>query len=305
MPLNTQIKQLLTTGQITQTDLAQQAGISTSALSTYLKGTYKGNVENVEKSLALWLETQTKKQQVFVEAPQFIETQTAKNVFYTLDMARLMQTSITVYGASGVGKTKACREYTQRNNNVWMVTSSPSRSSLGAILYDIALTLGVNNPPRRKDNLSRLVISKLEGTQGLVIIDESDHLTYEALEEIRFIQEKADVGFAFIGNIEVYTKIQGGVNQASKYARVWSRIGKHYEIKASRKDDIKAIMAAWGLDTTDKDLMKVACEIGGKAGSLRILTQYLRLAGITAKGQGTAITLELILQAQAQMKGAN
>jgi len=44
---------------------------------------------------------------------------------------------------------------------------------------------------------------------------------------------------------------------------------------------------------------------GGKAGGLRALTQYLRLAGMTAKGQGTVITLDLILTAQAQMKGAN
>ena len=40
--------------------------------------------------------------------------------------------------------------------------------------------------------------------------------------------------------------------------------------------------------------MTVLYDIGGKAGGLRALTQYLRLAGMTAKGQGTVITLDLI-----------
>ena len=186
-----------------------------------------------------------------------------------------------------------------------MITASPARATLSSILYELALELGINDAPRRKDRLSRLITKKLKGTQGLVIIDESDHLPYDALEEIRIIQEEAEVGFALIGNDKVYTRIQGGVNQAHEYARLWSRIGNNCGLKASTKGDIKAIAQAWGLDIADKDLMTVLYDIGGKAGGLRALTQYLRLAGMTAKGQGTVITLDLILTAQAQMKGAN
>jgi len=242
---------------------------------------------------------------VFVEAPHFIEIPTAKKVFSALDMAKILPTMVTVYGASGVGKTKACQEYKKANQNVWMITASPARATLSSILYELALELGINDAPRRKDRLSRLITKKLKGTQGLVIIDESDHLPYDALEEIRIIQEEAEVGFALIGNDKVYTRIQGGVNQAHEYARLWSRIGNNCGVKASTKGDIKAIAQAWGLDIADKDLMTVLYDIGGKAGGLRALTQYLRLAGMTAKGQGTVITLDLILTAQAQMKGAN
>lgn len=143
----------------------------------------------------------------------------------------------------------------------------------------------------------------MRGTDGLVIVDESDHLPYDALEELRIIQEEADVGFALIGNDKVYTRMQGGINQAHEYARLWSRLGKPSAFKGSTKGDIKAIAQAWGLDVDDKDLMTVLYEIGSKAGGLRALTQYLRLAGMTAKGQGTVITLDLIFTAQAQMTG--
>lgn len=298
-----QIKPLIENGQITQRELAQQAGISTASLSTYLKGSYAGNVSNITQALQNWLDTQAKKTTVFVEAPHFIEIPTAKKVFAALDMAKILPTMVTVYGASGVGKTKACQEYKKLNKNVWMITASPARATLSTILYELALELSINDAPRRKDRLSRMIAKKLSGTQGLVIIDESDHLPYDALEEIRIIQEEAEVGFALIGNDKVYTRIQGGVNQAHEYARLWSRIGNHCGLKASTKGDIKAIAQAWGLDINDKDLMTVLFDIGGKAGGLRALTQYLRLAGMTAKGQGTAITLDLILQAQQQMTG--
>lgn len=303
MTVINKIKQLLEEKGMTQAEIARQTGISAGALSAYLNGSYAGNQESIKHALERFLVAQEKKTAVFVEAPQFIEIPTAKKVFAALDMAKILPTMVTVYGASGVGKTKACQEYKKLNKNVWLITASPARATISAILYELALEIGINDAPRRKDRLSRMITKKLTGTQGLVIIDESDHLPYDALEELRIIQEEAEVGFALIGNDKVYTRIQGGVNQAHEYARLWSRIGNHCGLKASTKGDIKAIASAWGLDINDKDLMTVLFDIGGKAGGLRALTQYLRLAGMTAKGQGTAMTLDLILQAKQQMTG--
>ncbi|MBP4133551.1 AAA family ATPase [Gallibacterium anatis] len=303
MTLTEQIKQILDSKAITQRELAQQAGVSAGALSAYLNGVYAGNQDNMDKALRAWLEMQDKKTRVFVEAPHFIDTPTAQKVSKSLDMARACKIIVPIFGASGVGKTKACQEYKRQNKNVWLITASPARSTLSAILYELAIELGINDAPRRKDRLSRIVTKKLTGTDGLVIVDESDHLPYDALEEFRIIQEEADIGFALVGNDKVYTRMQGGVNQAHEYARLWSRLGKPASFKASTKGDIKAIATAWGLDINDKDLMTVLFDIGGKAGGLRALTQYLRLAGMVAKGQGTAITLDLILQAQQQMTG--
>ena len=239
MTLIEQIKQLLDNQTYTQREIAAQSGVNPGALSAYLKGTYAGNVEKVEYALNNWLATREKKEKVFVEAPHFIEIPTAKKVFSALDMAKILPTMVTVYGASGVGKTKACQEYKKTNQNVWMITASPARATLSSILYELALELGINDAPRRKDRLSRLITKKLKGTQGLVIIDESDHLPYDALEEIRIIQEEAEVGFALIGNDKVYTRIQGGVNQAHEYARLWSRIGNTGGLNAILKPSCK------------------------------------------------------------------
>lgn len=304
MTLIQQIQQILNSKTISQSEIAQQAGLNAAALSTYLKGKYKGKIANVESALENWLANREKKSKVFVEAPHFIEIPTAKRIFSALEMAKFSKTIVPIYGASGVGKTKAAQEFTRNNQNVWMITISPSRASLNAFLYELAMELGFKDAPRRKDRLSRMIVEKLKGTDGVVIVDESDHLTYDSIEELRYIQEVADIGFALIGNDKVYTRIQGGVNQAHEYARLWTRLGSRSQIRSSSKADIKAIAAAWQLDTNDKDLMTTLYDIGGKAGGLRALTQYLRIAGITAKGQGIAINLDLILQAKAHMQGA-
>lgn len=305
MTLTQQIQQILDSKTISQREIAQQVGINAGALSAYLKGTYSGNIANVENALENWLKSREKKAKVFVEAPQFIEIPTAKRVFGALEMAKFSKTIVPIYGASGVGKTKAAQEFTRNNQNVWMITISPSRASLNAFLYELAMELGFKDAPRRKDRLSRMIVEKLKGTDGLVIVDESDHLTYDSIEELRYIQEVADMGFALIGNDKVYTRIQGGVNQAHEYARLWTRLGSRSPIKSSSKGDIKAVATAWNLDTDDKELMNSLCDIGTKAGGLRALTQYLRLAAIAAKGKDTVITLDLILQAKAHMQGGN
>ena len=62
MTLIEQIKQLLDNQVHTQREIAAQAGISAGALSAYLKGTYTGNVENVEVALKNWLSTREKKE---------------------------------------------------------------------------------------------------------------------------------------------------------------------------------------------------------------------------------------------------
>ncbi len=298
-----QIKQLLADKAYTQTQIAKEIGYTGGALSAYLKGTYNGDNDKLEAALADWLSAREKKTQQFIEAPAFIETTTAKQIFGDLDFVKYLGGIAIIYGASGVGKTKAAQQYRNSHANVWMITVSPSRSSLNEVLYEMALALNMNDAPRRKGKLSRELERKLTGTEGLMIIDEADHLPYDALEEIRIMQEATGIGFVLIGNDKVYNRMRGGTNQAHEFARLWSRIATKTSIQKSKKTDIKAVAEAWGLDLTNKQLMQALYEIGGAGGGLRALTQYLKLAGMTARSAGTAITLELILGARAQMEG--
>lgn len=297
------LKQHIESTGISQAQVARQLGVSPSALSSYLKGDYKGNSEAIDEAVKNWFVGLDYKKQVFVEAPIFIETATAKQIWTTLNFAKILGTFSIVYGASGVGKTKAAQEFKRNNFNVWLITASPARSTLSEVLYEMALELNINDAPRRKAKLSRLIAKKLNGTNGLMIIDEADHLPYDALEEIRIIQEETGVGIVLIGNDRVYNRLRGGANQQHEFARLWSRVAKKVSIQKSKKADVKAVATAWNLDISDTDLMTTLYAIGASSGGLRALTQYLRLAGMTAKVNNQLINLDLILQAKKDLDG--
>ena len=304
MTIIDQIKQHIAETGNSQAKIAKEAGINAGALSTYLNGTYKGNSGEVEAKLTSYFAKQETKEREFIEAPAFIETATAKQIFKTLEFAQIANCMATVYGASGVGKTKAIQQFAGNRANVWLVTASPSRSSLSEILYEIALELGISDAPRRKGTLSRLIARKIKGTEGLLIVDEADHLPYEALEELRIMQEEAGIGLVLVGNDKVYSRMKGGIHPAHEYARLWSRIAKNTSIQKTKLSDTKAVATAWGL-SEDEEALKVMQTITETGGGLRILTQTLRLAGMVAKGTNSLITADLIVKARQELLGKN
>ena len=301
MTITIQVKQLIADKGFTQAQIAKECGFSGGALSSYFKGTYKGDNEKLEVALQSWLDGQTKKTATFVSAPDFVDTPTAAKIFADFDFVKMFGKMGVVYGASGVGKTQAARQYTRANNNVWMITARPSICTINEVLYEMALELGISDAPKRAGKLSRMLKIKLAGTRGLMIIDEADHLPLKVLEELRILQEDSEVGFMLIGNDKVYTQMQGGFNQRHEFARLWSRNAKRQSVQKNSKKDIDAVAAAWGLELSDSKLMTALYSIGQGAGSLRALTNYLQLAGLQARARNEPITLALILSAQQQM----
>lgn len=301
MTLTDQVKQLIKDKGFTQTQIAKECGFSGGALSSYFKGTYGGDNDKIEVALQSWLDGQTKKTATFVSAPDFVDTPTAAKIFADFDFVKMFGKMGVVYGASGVGKTQAARQYTKANNNVWMITARPSICTINEVLYEMALELGISDAPKRAGKLSRMLKIKLAGTRGLMIIDEADHLPLKVLEELRILQEDSEVGFMLIGNDKVYTQMQGGFNQRHEFARLWSRNAKRQSVQKNSKKDIDAVATAWGLELTDSKLMTALYSIGQGAGSLRALTNYLQLAGLQARARNEPITLALILSAQQQM----
>ena len=301
MTLTIQVKQLIADKGFTQAQIAKECGFSGGALSSYFKGTYGGDNDKIEVALQSWLDGQTKKTATFVSAPDFVDTPTAAKIFADFDFVKMFGKMGVVYGASGVGKTQAARQYTKANNNVWMITARPSICTINEVLYEMALELGISDAPKRAGKLSRMLKIKLAGTRGLMIIDEADHLPLKVLEELRILQEDSEVGFMLIGNDKVYTQMQGGFNQRHEFARLWSRNAKRQSVQKNSKKDIDAVAAAWGLELSDSKLMTALYSIGQGAGSLRALTNYLQLAGLQARARNEPITLALILSAQQQM----
>ncbi|HHW7446801.1 TPA: hypothetical protein ACU16Q_001012 [Pasteurella multocida] len=83
-----QVRRHIAETGVTQTRIAKEAGLSAGALSAYLSESYKGNVEEVEAKLTAYFERLAQKLREFIEAPSFIETKTATQIFSTLRFAQ-------------------------------------------------------------------------------------------------------------------------------------------------------------------------------------------------------------------------
>ncbi|EPD1642037.1 AAA family ATPase, partial [Escherichia coli] len=273
--------------------IALESGLSTGTISSFINDKYNGDNERVSQMLQRWLEKYHAVAEL-PEPPRFVETQTVKQIWTSMRFASLTESIAVVCGNPGVGKTEAAREYRRTNNNVWMITITPSCASVLECLTELAFELGMNDAPRRKGPLSRALRRRLEGTQGLVIIDEADHLGAEVLEELRLLQESTRTGLVLMGNHRVYSNMTGG-NRTVEFARLFSRIAKRTAINKTKKADVKAIADAWQING-EKEL-ELLQQIAQKPGALRILNHSLRLAAMTAHGKGERVNEDYLRQA--------
>ncbi|MFW1285822.1 AAA family ATPase [Vibrio parahaemolyticus] len=276
-----QVRALTEAKVISNSQLAKEISVSPATLSQIFSGTYKADPSKMIEKLANWLRMREQRNNTPSVNPGFVMTQTAKQITDDLGYAHGTSDVVCIYGASGVGKTQTLRQYQNSNNNVWMITISPSISGLVGCLYEMALELGMNDVPKRAELLGRAIRRRLQGSGGLVIIDEADHLKYEALEELRAIQEFAEVGMVLVGNNKVYTQLTGG-RRSEDFARLFSRIAKKRGIHKTKLADVRAIADAWRVEgEAERGLM---VQISERPGGLRLLSKTLKLAAMFAKG---------------------
>ncbi|HFI2006450.1 TPA: AAA family ATPase [Escherichia coli] len=287
------LRTLVENEETTFKQIALESGLSTGTISSFINDKYNGDNERVSQILQRWLEKYHAVAEL-PEPPRFVETQTVKQIWTSMRFASLTESIAVVCGNPGVGKTEAAREYRRTNNNVWIITITPSCASVLECLTELAFELGMNDAPRRKGPLSRALRRRLEGTQGLVIIDEADHLGAEVLEELRLLQESTRIGLVLMGNHRVYSNMTGG-NRTVEFARLFSRIAKRTAINKTKKADVKAIADAWQING-EKEL-ELLQQIAQKPGALRILNHSLRLAAMTAHGKGERVNEDYLRQA--------
>lgn len=276
------IRTMIDSKEVTASQLAKEISVSPATISQILNDSYKADpTKNLEK-MAAWLKMRDQRHATPHVNPGFVMTTTARQIMDDMAYAQISESIVVIYGASGVGKTETLRQYKRENNNVWRITASPSRSSLTECLYELAMELGMDQAPRRKGPLSRVIRRRLEGTEGLVVIDEADHLDYPTLEELRILQEETSIGMVLVGNNKVYTQLTGG-RRNEDFARLFSRIAKKRGIHKTKRSDVKSIAEAWGINgDAERNLM---IQISERPGGLRLLTKTLKLAAMFASGE--------------------
>lgn len=263
-------------------------GVSAATLSQWLNGNYAGDNAKIEARVSSWYETylERRARAGLPEAPDWVDTPTTERIQAGLRYAQLAQDMVVIYGPAGVSKTKTCQHYTTQAPGVVHATMTPATNSVLASLATIAEACGLRDYPNAAAGLQRMICSRLRQTNGLLIIDEAQHLGVQALDEVRSIHDACLIGVALVGNEAVYNRMTGG-NRAPYLDRLFSRIGKRVALKGSSDADIDAILRAWRIQ--DSNCRMQIREIARRPGALRVLTKVLRLAASFAAANDRVI----------------
>jgi len=267
-----------------QAAVSRESGVSPSALNQWINGRYAGDNQAIEMKLEQWVSAyhmRRARERTLPEAPDWISMPTSERVLATLSYAQYAGDIALIYGAAGVSKTVSCRHYAATNPAVWLATMSPASARTVPALEEVAEAVGLHETGGGA-KLQRMIIRRIRSTYWLLIIDEAQHLTLPALDELRALHDATGIGLALVGNEAIYARMTGG-NRAAYLDRLYSRVGKRLHLVRAATKDIDELVKAWGLPLKDcSDLCRaIAAKPGG---GLRGLTKTLRLASMFAAG---------------------
>ncbi|WP_459062144.1 AAA family ATPase [Stenotrophomonas sp. PSU-St15] len=285
---------------LSQARLAKESDISSATLSQFLGGTYAGNQQNVARKLAGWLNVRDERisNGKLPEGPEFVTTPTSEKLRAVLQYAHMAGDIAVIAGGAGLGKTVTNKRYAAVSPNVWHVELTPATGGVLTCLQEIAAVMGLRDLVNSAAYIQRAIFQKVRNTSGLLILDEAQHLTVQALDMVRAINDQTSIGLVLCGNDRVITQMTGG-NRAPFLDRLYSRVGKRLVIHKVVKGDADAIIDAWNIaDAGCRDQIR---QIADLPGALRVLNKVLRLASIYSQAKNERICCESIRYAAKEL----
>lgn len=285
-------------------DVAREAGVPYGTFTSWLGGTYNGRNDLKAAEAQKWLRSREVRQQttrLMPEAPRFVETPTATDFLTVFEHAQHMVDFAVVVGSPGVGKSSAACHYTRRTPNVFKIVAHPSLSGPRALLEELGNITG-SFSGGSLHRMQRSLVERLRNRNALIMVDEAQHLTSPALDQLRSIHDAADVGVVLLGNASVFGRLEGGA-RSTEFAQLTSRVGMRLNRAKPQAADVAALLDAWGIEGTKE--RSLLASIAKKPGALRRMTKTLKLAAMLARNEGSEIAVSQIRAAYERVASAD
>lgn len=279
---------------LTLTSVSRQSAISVSVLSPFMDGKYKGDNQRVARQLLKWADGRAALaalEPVRRKLSQYVETTTARRISATLTFARGRDMAM-IAGSPGIGKTTAARQFQAVNTNVWLATMTAATKSVPAVMNVVAAAIGIHDIPRNAHGAFKLICRRLDRTDGLLIIDEGQHLTELGFEQIRAIHDEIGVGVAFLGHLNLEAKI-------ARLEHLSSRVSAFLVIDKSCAEDVDSLLDVAGIECPrSRTFLRGKAKVKG----LRRIVSACRDALYLAAAEGApAVTIRHVTRAWAEL----
>jgi DNA transposition AAA+ family ATPase len=212
-------------------------GFAPSTLSPWINGVYEGNVTGINETVKRFLDRQREIIKVPEKIMPFVMTSVAERVFEVARIAHLDGEIGVCHGPAGIGKTEAIKEYARHNPDVMLIEADLGHTAK-ALFSEIHQKLGMEGFGT-VHGMFEDVVSRLKGSDMLIIVDEAEHLPYKALELVRRVHDKAGVGILLSGMPRLIHNLRG---RKGEYAQLYSRIGIAVRLETLREGDTRMVV---------------------------------------------------------------
>lgn len=206
---------------------------------------------------------------------QTARTHTVDEIEMAVSFAEAAGDISLIYGDAGLGKTVSLKEYVSSHDNVIYIELKDCDKSTKGVCEKILACIG-----KEQHGVDRRLVDTiteyLTHTPKLLIIDEAQHLSIRALENLRAINDSTETGIVLCGNPTVYDRMHG--RGQAHFAQLYSRIGIRRHIVEPALEDIVSIFEPYALDKESLlYLHKLALLRGGIRNCVKVLNIALRL----------------------------
>lgn len=282
----------------TKKRFAEEADVAEGTFGPWLDGKYQGDNEKVAAKVYRFLSARKEQAQLAATvplAPPYQETKTSRRIFAALEHAQVFGDLVVVGLVPGVGKTATITQYGATRPRVYTATMAPSTRGVPNALVELLAAMGEDDAKGTPQALSRRVV-KRASAGSLIVIDEAQHLSQQAVDEMRSIHDRTGCGMVFSGDESLFQLFDG--TRKSAFAQFHSRIGMRLRQSKAAPEDAPTIARAHGI--TEPALIKLCSDIASKPGALRGLTKTLLLARRHSAMSGQPVDATLIRECWAQ-----
>lgn len=308
--LAARIKALVGAG-LAQAEIARQAdNIAPATLSQYLSGQYTSEPgrTHVAAKLTKWLKAREAEQALRSQlpvAPAYIALRGSQTITRALAYARETGRLVQITGVPGVSKTATARQFAEDYPRTWYAAMNPATGGVPTMLLAVLRAMGDTDGKGTPQILMDRVCARAKEAKGLLIIDESQHLTQTAVEALRAVNDEIRLGIALLGN-EIAGARVGATGVKAEFAQVSSRIAMRRWFAHPDERDAADLAQAWAAANGEVITAREVAycqQIAARPGGLRNIEMTMEAAIMAARGAEEPLALEHLQGAFAQLSG--
>lgn len=279
-----------------QRQVAREIGISSAQINQFLADKYEGDSDSTSDKVLQYLAVAEKRLNTDKTVFFYPELHNTREALFTCSYAHRNNEIALLCGDAGAGKTEALTYYRDNNPGVILVTANACIQSATAILQLICAELG-KHAPYRRNAIMNLLVAQLSGTNRLIIVDEADHLSLQAIQALRSLNDQAHVGVVLSGNNKIYLQMYSP-RRGYEFDQIRTRIVVRKKVVNDyTAKEIHGVFPDLG-DTETGYLLKLA-----NRESLRTAIKIYRIASDAAQSAKIPLNITLLKQSLLEFLG--